>query len=118
MLLHHLPIPVQEQNEVGVLFDGSGFAQIGERRLFPFSLVLELGERHDGDVELAGKGLQGPGNRRDLLPARQIGVLVGDEREIIDEENLDAAFEHEPARHKPKLERFMFGISTIIERRL
>ena len=64
---------MDEGDDVGILLDGAGFAQIGEHRLLVASALLrgtaELRERDDRDVEFFRERLQAARDGRDLLGA-------------------------------------------------
>ena len=51
-------LAVDEADDVGVLLDGAGFAEVGEERLLVAGALLgasgELGEGYDGDAEFLG----------------------------------------------------------------
>jgi len=51
---------VDEHDHVGVLFDGAGFAQVGELRaaLFAFGSARELAEDQDGNCNSLGQTLR------------------------------------------------------------
>ena len=53
--------PVQQHNDIGVLFEGSGFAQVGHLRSVAGALLgaaIELGDGDHRDLELLGQQLE------------------------------------------------------------
>src|SRR4051794_8222467 len=65
-------VPVDEGDEIGVLLDRSGLAQVGEDRPLVRALLdraRELRQRDDRDVEVAREDLQRAGDLRYLLHA-------------------------------------------------
>ena len=63
-------VAVDEEDEVGVLLDRAGLAEVGEDRALVLALLdgaRELGERDDRHVEVAGEHLQRARDLRDLL---------------------------------------------------
>ena len=57
-------IPVNKHDDVGVLFDGAGLAQVGHDRPLVgalFKAAVELGQGDNGHVQFLGHGLQGAG---------------------------------------------------------
>jgi hypothetical protein len=64
---------VDEGDDVGVLFDGAGFAEVGEERLLVAAALLggagELREREDGDVQFFGERFEAARDGRDFLGA-------------------------------------------------
>ena len=61
---------VEEEHDVGVLFNGAAFAQVGETRTLVGAGVdgaRELSAGDDRDFELAGDGLEGTGDLGDFL---------------------------------------------------
>jgi len=57
-------VAVEEADEVGVLLDRAGLAEVGEDRPLVGALLRgagELGDADDGDVELASEDLQARG---------------------------------------------------------
>jgi hypothetical protein len=66
---------VQEHHDVGVLFDGSRLAEVGQAGPFVLPLLdaaVELCQRDDGDAEILGEKLQPAGDRRNLLLAGEV----------------------------------------------
>ncbi len=92
---------MDEGDNVGVLLDRAGLAQVGEDGLFVAAALFggagELGEGEDGDVELLGEGLEAAGDGGDFLGA----VLImprggargsgGHKLQIIDDHEVEAA---------------------------
>ena len=65
---------VDKDDHVGILFDGTGFAQVAEHRLAVAAGALDrvtgqLGQGDDRDIEFLGGHLEGTGDRGDLLLA-------------------------------------------------
>jgi hypothetical protein len=63
-------IAVNEDDEVGVLLNGAGFTKVTHHGPFVgsgFDPTVELTEGNDGNVELLGEVLEGPGDPRNLL---------------------------------------------------
>ena len=85
---------VDEHDDVGVLLDGAGFAEVGELRAAILALgsAGELAENEDGDFQLLGEAFQAAGNAGDFFIAVAEAAARGDELEIIDDEEGEAAF--------------------------
>ena len=65
-------LPVEEHNDVGVLLDGARLTQVGEHGPLVAAALIgtgELAEAENGDVQLLGHDLQGPGDVGDHLLA-------------------------------------------------
>ena len=79
----------EEEDDVGVLFDVAGFAEVGELEFAVgglFGLASELGDGEDGDLEVFGEVLEGPGVFADEFPAGSPVAGGGvDEADIVDE---------------------------------
>ena len=64
---------VDEGDDVGVLLDGAGFAEVGEQRFFVAGALLratgELRQCYDRDAEFFGEGLEAAGDGADFLGA-------------------------------------------------
>src|SRR5690606_22206107 len=100
--------PAQEHDEIGVLLERAGLAQVGELRAVIGSLLgraRELGQRDDRHGQLLRQRLETPGDLADLLlpvlraPARvhELDVVHDDEAEL-------GLIRLEPARLGPHLE--------------
>src|SRR5262249_45137829 len=84
-------LTVDEHDHIGILFDGSRLAEVGELRPVVGTAIdpsIELRERQNGKLELLGDGLEAPGDLADLLladivatpsPAAQLQVVDHDE---------------------------------------
>src|SRR5215813_2163887 len=99
--------PVDEHDNVGVLFDGARFAQVRQLRtaLFAFRGAGELAEDENGDLQFLGQALEAAGDAGDFFLARVEAAARGDELEIVDDQQrktlvafeatgLGADFEH------------------------
>ena len=95
----HDGFAVQEHDDVGILLDAAGFAEVagaGEA-LFGFAGAIELREAEDGDVEFAGEGFDAAGDRGDFLLA-VVGLAGGfHELEVVDGDEFDVVLELEAA---------------------
>ena len=87
--------PVDHQDQIGILFDGTRFPKIGKERS-PVRPALdrstELGQGDDRNVQFFGDGLQRPGNDRDLLLTVLAVVAPGHQLKIIDHHKIEAGF--------------------------
>ena len=92
---------VDEGDDVGVLLDGAGLAEVGEERLL-FSAALlggarELRERENGDVEFFGEGFEAAGDGGNFLGAVFVAASLrthgtgGHELEVVDDDEVEAA---------------------------
>src|SRR5712692_1482033 len=89
-------LPIDEADDVGVLLDCPGLAQVGQLRpaVLPsplFGRARELRDCDDGHVELLGERLEGAGDVGDLLlpvldvagPLHQLQVVHDHERNVV-----------------------------------
>ena len=84
--------PVQKYDDIGVLFDGSTFAQVAESWPFVFSVfdsAVELSECDDRDVEFFGECFESSRDERDLLFAGCSLVFGLDQLQVIDNDDGD-----------------------------
>jgi hypothetical protein len=83
-------LAVDEHDDVGVLLDGTGVAQVGELRdgwVARFDGTRELRQGNDRDVEFAGQTLQATRDFGDfLLAAVRAAGAAGDELEVVDDD--------------------------------
>jgi hypothetical protein len=74
-------LAVDEGDDVGVLLDGAGFAEVGEDRLAVAAALLggagELGEGDDGNLQLLGEGFEAARDGRDFLGAVLVAAGLG-----------------------------------------
>ena len=90
-------LAVQEHDNVGVLFQGAGFPQIGEHGALDlprFYAAGELGEGDDGDFEFPGQRFEGAGDFRNLLLAVVAASHAAPlhELEVVDDDEVQAVF--------------------------
>lgn len=81
-------VPVEEDDDVGVFFDGAGFAQVGHERAFVVPLfdgAAELGECDDGAVEFARHCFQVFRDLGYLQMHAAAFILRMDEGQVVDE---------------------------------
>src|SRR3954471_8946037 len=87
-------VAVDEHDEVGVLLDLAGLAQVGEHRALVgarLDAARQLRQRDDGDLELAREDLQAAGDLADRLHA-VVGARVGAQQlEVVDDDHAQAA---------------------------
>src|SRR3954447_10888642 len=87
-------VAVDEHDEVGVLLDLAGLAQVGEHRALVgagLDAAGELGERDDRDLELAREDLQAARDLADGLHA-VVGARVGAQQlQVVDDDHPQAA---------------------------
>src|SRR6266481_3253154 len=83
---------VDEHDDVGVLLDGAGLAEVGELRAALVALggAGKLAEDEDGNLQLLGETLEGAGDAGDFFLAIAEAAAGGDELEIIDDEERKA----------------------------
>src|SRR6202011_1661126 len=79
---------VDEHNDVGVLLEGAGFAEVGElgAALVTFGGAGELAEDENGNLQLLGEAFEGAGDAGDFFLAIAEAAAGGDELEIVDDE--------------------------------
>ena len=95
---------VEEHDDVGVLFDRTRFAQVGELRHLVgarFDGARELGEREDGDIEFAGELFESAGYFGNFLDAVVAASSAAPfhELEVVDNDEPELMFRLEAARH-------------------
>src|SRR6516164_6083018 len=83
---------VDEHDDVGVLFDRTGLAEVGELRaaLVALRSAGELAEDEDGDLQLLGEALESAGYAGDLFLAGIKTAASGDQLQIIDDQESKA----------------------------
>src|SRR5712675_2666159 len=83
---------VDEHDDVGVLLDGAGFAEVGELRAALIALwgAGELAEDEDGNLQLFGEAFKGAGDAGDFFLAIAEAAARGDQLQIIDDEEREA----------------------------
>ena len=86
---------VDKHDDVGVLLDGAGFAEVGEHgdgRGAGFDGAGELREGDNWDVEFAGHELEATGDFGDFLDAVVVGAegVAAHELEVVDDDEADA----------------------------
>jgi hypothetical protein len=89
-------IAVDEEDDVGVLLDGAGLAEVGELGLVggaPLHGTGALGNGQHRGVNLAGQGLERPGDEADLLHAvlAATAAFALHQLEIVQDNHVDAA---------------------------
>ena len=92
---------MQEQDDVGVLFDRTRLAQVGHAWLFVFAgfdRAVQLGQGDHRHLERAGQRLQTPADLGDLLLPAVARVFRIDELNVIDEDQPDPAAAAHPPR--------------------
>jgi len=90
---------VDEHDDVGVLLDGAGFAEVGElgAAFVAFGGAGELAEDEDGNLQFFREALEAAGNAGDFFLAVAEAAARGDQLEIIDDEKREALVAFEPA---------------------
>ena len=88
---------VDEADHIGILLDGTGFAEVGELRtlalgaLTGFDATVQLREGDNRDVKLLCQALQRAGDGADLLfAAAEIHAAGVHELEVVDDDAFDA----------------------------
>ncbi len=97
-------LPVDEGDDVGVLLDGAGFAEVGEHGFFVAAALLggagELAQGDDRQVEFFGEGFEAAGDGGDFLGAVFVAALPcpgsarrapRHELEVVDDDEVEAA---------------------------
>src|SRR5882724_4167422 len=79
---------VDEHDHVGVLFDGAGFAEVGELRaaFFAFGSAGQLAKHQNGNLQFLGKTLERAGNAGDFFLTIAEAAARGNELEIVNDE--------------------------------
>src|SRR5699024_32877 len=86
---------VQKQHDVGVLFDRTGIAQVGQLRAVVgaagglFGRTRKLRQRNDRHVELLGHDLQVPRDIADLLHTALGALGALHELQVVDDDQAD-----------------------------
>ena len=107
-------------DEVGVLLDAAGFAQVAEARAAlgvtaaGFGVSVELGEDDDGEVQFFGEGFEAAGNFGDFELAVVLGAAGGraQELQVVDEDRLDVVLRFEAAGFGAEFENGMFALTN------
>src|SRR5438132_2074841 len=119
--LHAVPIgPVEKEDEVGVLLESAGLAQVGQLGLLALAALhraRKLGEGHHGHVELLGQGLERARDLGDLL-LPVLGVPAPHELEIVDDDEVEAVLGLHASRLGPRLEHGQGGRVVDVDGRL
>ena len=95
---------VYETYDVGILFDGTGFAEVGQLRALVlvaavFELSVELRKGDDGYVEFLGELLERTRYGADFLFARAEFKTAGcHELQVVYDNHADAVFAHQTSR--------------------
>ncbi len=94
----------EEDHNVSVLLDGSGFAEVGEFRdliLTRFDASRKLRERHNRDIEFAGELFEAAGNFRDFLDAVVAAARTPfHQLEVVDDYHPEIVLGLEATRHR------------------
>src|SRR6478735_4281943 len=86
-------VAVEEADEVGVLLDCTGLAQVREDRALVGALLGRAGELRDADhrdIQLPGKNLQAAAELGHLLDAVGAGVVASHQLEVVDDDQPEA----------------------------
>ena len=105
--LVHL-LAVKENDDVGVLLDGPGFAQVGEHGPLVgafLDLAVELREGHDRHVEFLCQGFERAGNIGDFEFARVGAPRGAHQLEVVHDDEPEAVFGLEPPGLRTQFER-------------
>ena len=98
---------VEEEHDVSVLFDGTGFAEVGEFGHLVLAALYstrELGECDDRDIEFAGELLQSAGDLGNLLHAIVAPTATTlHQLQIVDDDEAEFVFGLEAACHSAHL---------------
>src|SRR5207244_1332447 len=78
---------VDEHHDVGVLFDGAGFAEVGQLRaaLFAFGCARELAEDEHGKLQFLGKTFEAARDAGNFFLTIVEAAATGDQLKIIDD---------------------------------
>src|SRR6476620_9188021 len=101
-------VAVDEHDEVRVLLDGAGLAQVGEDRALVgarLDAAVELAQRDDRHVDLARGQLEPAAHLADLLDAAFDPLVGVHELEVVDDDQAEVLLGGEPARLGPDLEQ-------------
>src|SRR6266571_4903282 len=93
--------PIEEEDQVGVLLERPGLAQIGELRLLALAALhraRELRERHDGHVQLLRERLERAGDLGNLLLA-VLGAAPPHQLQVVDHDHVEPVL----GLHAPRL---------------
>ena len=79
---------IDENDDVGILFDGARLAKIGELRtaFIAFWCAGELAEDENGDLQFLSEALQATGDAGDFFLAGIEAAATGDELKVVDDE--------------------------------
>ena len=80
---------VDEHDDVGVLFDRTGFTQVAKPRSVVFGvlgLAVQLREAQHGDALLAGEHFEASGDFGDLFLTGVFGVVWVDQLQVVDDD--------------------------------
>src|SRR5690349_1959734 len=106
LLVVHL-VAIDERDEIGVLLDGTRFAEVGELRAVIagalFGATRELRERKQRHVQFLGDGLEAARDLRDLLLARFDLAFDGHQLEVIDHDHVQARLHLQTPRFRAHL---------------
>src|SRR5665213_3784851 len=116
-------LAVHEHHDVGVLFDRTGFTQVGQLRALvvaAFDLARQLRQRDDRNVQFLGQRFQAGGDLGDFLHA-VVGTLARplQQLDVIDHDHIEALLPLQPARARGQLrDRQAAGFIDIERQRL
>ena len=107
-------VAVHEHNQVGILFDGAGFAQVGHHRAFVgtlFHRAAQLRQGDDGNLQLFGQGFERTGDFTQFGGAVVGAAGTRHQLQVVDDNQPEFASElsGQPARPRPKFERGQAG---------
>ena len=89
------------------MLNRAGFAQIGQHRPFIVArlhLAGQLAQSQDGNIQLAGQGLDGAGNEADLLLAVLTAGVAPHQLQVVNNQQIKAVFGVETAGLGPQLQ--------------
>src|SRR6202041_1636785 len=108
LVLQVIFLAVDEQNDVGVLFDRTGFAQVRQLRVLvvtAFDLARQLRQRNHGNIQLLGERLQAGGDLGHFLHAVIVAALARSlqQLDVVDHDHVEPFLPLEPARPRRQL---------------